>query len=479
MSRLAFTAVVEALEVGNTRLAVEILLELIDGLDRARQTHRAPRPLPHLPARLRVAGTARPPPGHLHDLPSVGGMTDHRLLVVETELVSTFKVASRDGNTLSAVIRAAWDTGTLRTLTRHNPLTATGAHISIIGHITAEELRRNLDSTEAANGFGNRFLWLSVRRSKLLPDGGTLDPAELNPLVHQVAEALTFARRTGRLERDSEARDLWHHAYTELSEGEPGLVGSLLARAEAQVTRLSMLYALLDRCARIHEPHLRAALELWNYSDRSVRHLFGDSTGNPDADLIQRHLASNGALTRTEISNLFGRHASADRIDRAVAQIVGAGIATLKRTDSGGRPTERLISLSSLNSQPNDWPLPAANDAYHGLMGDIVRTVEPHTEADPVALLIQLLVSYGNAVGRTPYVAVEADRHYPNLFAVLVGDTAKARKGTSWGHARRVLCEADPGWGPRIMGGFSSGEGLIAQVADSETSGISRNKGAR
>ena len=89
---------------------------------------------------------------------------------------------------------------------------------------------------------------------------------------------------------------------------------------------------------------------------------------------------------------------------------------------------------------------------------------------------MQLLVGFGNAIGRTPYVAVEADKHHSNLFTVLVGDTAKARKGTSWGHARRLLCEADPDWEPRIMGGLSSGEELIAQVADSEKSETSEGR---
>jgi len=397
-------------------------------------------------------------------------LPDHRLLVVETELVSTFKVASRDGNTLSPVIRQAWDSGTLRTMTRNNPLTATDAHISLIGHITAEELRRHLTSTEMANGFANRFLWLSVRRSKLLPDGGNLDPLALTPLVRRVRDALSFARRTGRLDRDPDARTLWHDVYADLSEGEPGLVGSLLARAEAQVTRLSMLYALLDHSDVVREPHLRAALELWGYADRSVRHLFGSATGNPDADLIQRHAVEhgNGGITRTQISSLFSRNASADRIDRAIQQLVTHGTATLERENTGGRPSERLFSLNSFFSYSNDWPSPPSANAYHGLLGEIVRTVEPHTEADPVALLSQLLVAFGNAIGRTPYVQVEADRHHTNLFAVLVGDTAKARKGTSWGHARKVVTEADPDWESRVMGGLSSGEGLIAQVADYE-----------
>ena len=122
-------------------------------------------------------------------------MIDKRLLVVETELVSAFKVAARDGNTLSPVIRQAWETGTLRTLTRNNPLTATDAHISIIGHIPAEELLRHLTSTEIANGFANRFLWFTVRRSRLLPDGGNFDPAIRAGFVQRVRAAISSARR--------------------------------------------------------------------------------------------------------------------------------------------------------------------------------------------------------------------------------------------------------------------------------------------
>jgi hypothetical protein len=116
---------------------------------------------------------------------------------------------------------------------------------------------------------------------------------------------------------------------------------------------------------------------------------------------------------------------------------------------------------------PASWPEPLAEPAFHGLAGEIVRAIEPHTEADLAALLIQFLVGFGNLVGRGPYTAVEADRHYANLFAALVGVTAKGRKGTAWGHVRRVLENIDPQWASgRIQGGLSSGEGLIWGVRD-------------
>src|SRR5262249_4622879 len=88
------------------------------------------------------------------------GVDDKRLLIVEPEFALVLKTASCDGNTLSAIIRQAWDDGNLRSLTKSSPARATDAHISIIGHITKDELRRYLEDTETANGFANRFLLL-------------------------------------------------------------------------------------------------------------------------------------------------------------------------------------------------------------------------------------------------------------------------------------------------------------------------------
>lgn len=63
------------------------------------------------------------------------------------------------------------------------PAKATGAHISLIGHITRDELRRLLTQTESANGFANRFCWLAVKRSKCLPDGGAIHTVNFDDVV--------------------------------------------------------------------------------------------------------------------------------------------------------------------------------------------------------------------------------------------------------------------------------------------------------
>jgi hypothetical protein len=114
----------------------------------------------------------------------------------------------------------------------------------------------------------------------------------------------------------------------------------------------------------------------------------------------------------------------------------------------------------------SEWPAPVGERALHGPAGEFVLRTEPHSEAHPMALLSQFLVAFGCACGRGAYYRVEADRHYTNEFVVLVGPTATGRKGSSWGHVRRLLGDADSAFSGCLAGGLSSGEGLIAQVRD-------------
>jgi hypothetical protein len=125
-----------------------------------------------------------------------------------------------------------------------------------------------------------------------------------------------------------------------------------------------------------------------------------------------------------------------------------------------GRPAS--ITLDA----PADWPEPPAADAFQGLPGAIVEKIAPHTEADPVAILTQLLVACGALIGRGAFFQVEATRHHPNQYLLLIGDTARARKGSSFDHVTRLLSEADPAFPSRLTTGLSSGEGLVWTVRD-------------
>src|ERR1700675_3494600 len=102
-----------------------------------------------------------------------------------------------------------------------------------------------------------------------------------------------------------------------------------------------------------------------------------------------------------------------------------------------------MTSIRKILPVPSGWPEPPDGAAYHGLAGEIVEAIAPHTEADPVAVLVQLLVAYGALIGGGAWFEVEADRHYPNEFAVLVGDSALSRKGSALVHVKQLLSEVE------------------------------------
>jgi hypothetical protein len=279
------------------------------------------------------------------------GEKDKRLLVVEPEFASVLQVMTRQGNTISAMLRQAWDSGDIRTLTRE-PLHATGTHISLIGHITKRELLDRLDSTEAANGFGNRNLWTCARRSKQLPHGGSLDEgavADLADSLRRVFDWLNSQDGPIRIVWDGEARELWESVYAELSEGKPGMFGAVTSRAEAYVVRLALVYALLDCSTVIWKEHLLAALAVWEYCEASAKFIFGDASGNPTADTIIKALRETpNGLTREQISELFSRNKDAASITAALDFLAEQGRARRVRdTGRQGRPAERWVAVGA------------------------------------------------------------------------------------------------------------------------------------
>jgi hypothetical protein len=271
------------------------------------------------------------------------GEPDKRLFVIESEFANVLKVMAREGNTLSPVIRCAWDSGDLKTMVKNSPAKATGAHISIVGHITRDELRRLLTQTESANGFANRFCWLAVKRSKCLPDGGAIHTVNFDEIVTKLEAAVNFAKDFVEIIRDPEAKKLWHEVYPRLSEAQPGMSGAVIGRAEAQVMRLSAIYALLDKSRLIRPEHHEAAMALWRYCEQSAKWIFGTSTGDRKADKILAALrhAPNG-MTKTEISvEVFNRHASSAEIDEALRLLYGLHLVRYETETTGGAPLQR------------------------------------------------------------------------------------------------------------------------------------------
>jgi hypothetical protein len=107
----------------------------------------------------------------------------------------------------------------------------------------------------------------------------------------------------------------------------------------------------------------------------------------------------------------------------------------------------QIPSAPPTSPPPVASPGPILGDAaLYGVAGLVVCGLAPHSEAHPAAILLQLLAAFGNAVGPAPHCMVDATRHGLNLFVVLVGESSKARKGTSWNQIRRLFAEVDRPW---------------------------------
>ena len=279
-----------------------------------------------------------------------GGVADKRLAVIETEFAKVLRVSRRENNTLSTTLRQCWDDGTLRVMTRHSPLAATAAHVSVIGHITPLELRQELRTTDMASGFINRFVLVLVKRRQLLPVGGRIDATTRARLVAQFTAGAAAAREVDILTRDANALTHWTEVYGHLTRSRLGLVGAICNRAPAHVLRLAALYALAEGSDTIRRPHQEAALALWAYAEASTTFIFGQRVGHRLANYLLELLRTESTgMTRKQIRDALGRNRHADEISEALQLLADLGLATriLEPASGPGRRTERWVAEMS------------------------------------------------------------------------------------------------------------------------------------
>ena len=274
--------------------------------------------------------------------------TDHRLLVTEPEFARVLQ--GRELASLSPVLRQAWDGRRLGLLTRNAPVRASEAHLAVIGHITATELRHCSTTLMVANGFLNRFLFVACRRMRLLPEGGDENPLGGTGLKDRLAQALERAGQAGQLGLHSNAKRQWRATYKEMSKRSmEGVTGALTARAEAHSIRLALIYALLDGAGSIKSEHLRAAGALWDYAARSAEWALGDATGVPLAEQIHRHMVDNpGGVPLTQLHVLLNNNHTSAELKEALTALEQAGRAECrkKKNPKGGRPAEIWTAIT-------------------------------------------------------------------------------------------------------------------------------------
>jgi hypothetical protein len=280
------------------------------------------------------------------------GVDDKRLLLDEREYQQALTVMTRPGNTVSRIIRDAWDDRErIESLTKNSPARVTSPMISVVSHITIEELREALDKTAMANGYANRFLFACVRRGQLLPHGGNSDADAIRYLAPKIVDALAAARRLEHITMTPTAAARWKEIYAALAIEQPGLLGAITARAEAQTLRLALVFALTDGAGEIDVAHLDAALAVWRFCEASAKLIFGDTVDDPLADEILRALRSNliTGMTRTDLYQQFKHAQRATAIGAALNRLLQLGRVRCERSaNSGpGRPSETWFATSA------------------------------------------------------------------------------------------------------------------------------------
>jgi len=110
------------------------------------------------------------------------------------------------------------------------------------------------------------------------------------------------------------------------------------------MVRVASIYAVLDKSHTITPVHLQAAKAVIDYCDRSVRHFFSTTTGNPIADTILKALQTEPGLSRTGISAMGARHWTKYQIDEAVNLLIEEHEVLETDISTSGRPKKYITS---------------------------------------------------------------------------------------------------------------------------------------
>lgn len=266
---------------------------------------------------------------------------DPRLLIVESEWESVLARIKKEGNSLSAVLRDAFDGKSLSTLTVHDREVAE-YHLTVVGHITPRAISMATSDVDIANGFLNRFLPIEVQRPQLIdwPDDHSERSGKLaDAIVHAAASA-----PSGEWVADQDARDLYRNWYRESEqwrESQPDRVADALARSSANLLRLSLIFAALDgnRNKTVHVEHMNASKAILDYSATSTYRVFGPGkAGNDQRILAALEKAPEGELARDEIrKKVFHNHITNADLDVALSSLNKGEQVVIYTRKTGGR----------------------------------------------------------------------------------------------------------------------------------------------
>ena len=165
-------------------------------------------------------------------------------------------------------------------------------------------------------------------------------------LAAKTSPALAWALGQGNQIRfTTEAMQVWEPLYGQLTAEKTGLIGAALGRAEAQVRRLAVLYAVLDRREKVDVDHLMAACAVWQYCERSAAYIFGaDSEEKDEAqEKILAFLRERGEATQTELLHDCFKRKGTQRLKDALETLSASGKICYKKERSEGTHKKKTV----------------------------------------------------------------------------------------------------------------------------------------
>lgn len=259
--------------------------------------------------------------------------------IFEDEFASLMQSRDRDGSTLDPKMRAAFDGSILSNRKVSGETVVNPPYwLPALTAITPTELRYRLDDRAARTGSANRWLYVPVERRDVYPP-------DLEPILSaEVQEALVAAWDNGQ-RRDLTIADDVSTTLSEYAsfviEHSHGVAFDLVKRYQAIAVRVAMIHATVERSSVVQMHHLQRALALTEYARRGFSWVFGQTIGNPTADLLLRYLQDSERLS----ANYITRHVERSSLRRqeAIDELLRLGYAETEVTVTRGRPRRDLV----------------------------------------------------------------------------------------------------------------------------------------
>lgn len=284
---------------------------------------------------------------------------DKRLLAVESEFANILHQALRNGNTLSAALRDAWDGTSIRPATKTCRVWASNPHIGLLADITPSELRDLMTSREFTNGFANRFIFFWAEGDQVNPFPKPTPKHVIDGFARRISDVLLFAGADRHLEQDfrriefsAEAASVYATLYRgELRDYSAGeRITALLDRRATMLMRLAMIFALTEKTLVIDVRHINAAMAWIRYWTDSVKFIFQSAADelavadvNNTATELMGFLKLHGKASRTEIlKGCFQGHINKSKLDKAIDELISASppLIEVETIKGEGRPSK-------------------------------------------------------------------------------------------------------------------------------------------